>query len=331
MTISQDQQPIETGLSARPEPDEILAGIDLSGKNVLVTGGYSGIGLETTRALVKAGAHVHVPARRPDTAQAALDGIIDSAHIGQMDLGDLSSVEKFADDFLAQHDRLDILIGNAGIMACPFAKTAQGFESQIGVNHFGHFTLINKLMPALEKAGQAGDENGGARVVVLSSIGHRIAGIDFDDMHFENRAYDKWQSYGQSKTAKSLLAVELDRRGKERGIRAFGVHPGGIFTPLQRHLHNEEMVALGWTKEDGSPSDLAAAGFKTPPQGAGTSLFAATSPKLDGLGGVYLEDCNIARPVAADSADYDGVRPWAVDQEQAAQLWDATEKQIAAL
>ena len=153
MTISQDQQPIETGLSARPEPDEILAGIDLSGKNVLVTGGYSGIGLETTRALVKAGAHVHVPARRPDTAQAALDGIIDSAHIGQMDLGDLSSVEKFADDFLAQHDRLDILIGNAGIMACPFAKTAQGFESQIGVNlfvqqvqHLGKLKMFKKLV-----------------------------------------------------------------------------------------------------------------------------------------------------------------------------------------
>ena len=327
MTISQDQRPIETGLGARPEPDKILSGIDLNGKSVVVTGGYSGIGLETTRALVKAGAHVHVPARRPETAQAALDGIIDDTHIGAVDLGDLRSVEKFADDFLAQHDRLDILIGNAGIMACPFETTVQGFESQIGVNHFGHFTLVKKLMPALEKAGQSD----GARVVLLSSIGHRIAAIDFDDMHFAGRDYDKWQSYGQSKTAKALQAVELDRRSKEKGIRAFSVHPGGIFTPLQRHLHNEEMVALGWTKEDGSPSDLAAAGFKTPPQGAGTSLFAATSPKLDGLGGVYCEDCNIARPVAADSADYDGVRPWAVDQEQAAQLWEATERQIAAL
>ena len=154
MSISQDQNPIETGLGARPEPDEILSGIDLRGKNALVTGGYSGIGLETTRALVKAGAHVHVPARRPETAQAALEGIIDGAHIGAMDLGDLRSVEKFADDFLSQHDRLDILIGNAGIMACPFETTAQGFESQIGVNHFGHFTLVKKLMPALEKAGK---------------------------------------------------------------------------------------------------------------------------------------------------------------------------------
>ena len=183
--------------------------------------------------------------------------------------------------FSAQHDRLDILIGNAGIMACPFETTAQGFESQIGVNHFGHFTLVNKLMPALEKAGQAD----GARVVLLSSIGHRIAAIDFDDMHFASRDYDKWQSYGQSKTAKALQAVELDRRGKEKGIRAFSVHPGGIFTPLQRHLHNEEMVALGWTKEDGSPSDLAAAGFKTPPQGAAQACLLPPHPSWTGWAG----------------------------------------------
>lgn len=328
MTISADQHPIETGLGDRPEPDAILAGIDLTGKTALVTGGYSGIGLETVRALKKAGAHVHVPARRPEAARKALDGLVDAAHIGEMDLSDLRSVDTFADDFLARHDRLDIFIGNAGIMACPFATTAQGFESQIGVNHFGHFTLLNKLAGALGKAGEA---DGGARVVTLSSIGHRIAPVDFDDMHFQHRAYDKWQSYGQSKTAKSLLAVELDRRLKDRGVRAFAVHPGGIFTPLQRHLQNEEMVVLGWTKEDGSPSDLAAAGFKTPAQGAGTSLFAATSPKLNGLGGVYLNDCNIAEQVAADSADFNGVRPWAVDQEAAARLWDETEKQIAAL
>ena len=241
-----------------------------------------------------------------------------------MDLGDLRSVESFADDFLGHHAKLDLLIGNAGIMACPFAKTAQGFESQLGVNHFGHFTLVKKLMGALEKAQ-------GARVVLLSSVGHRIAGIDFDDMHFETRDYDKWGSYGQSKTAKALQAVELDKRGKDKGIRAFSVHPGGIFTPLQRHLPNEEMVALGWTNDDGSPSELAAAGFKTPAQGAGTTLFAATSPKLDGLGGLYLNDCNIAEQLPADSADFNGVRPWAIDEDIAARLWQETEKQIAAL
>jgi NAD(P)-dependent dehydrogenase (short-subunit alcohol dehydrogenase family) len=326
MTISKDQHPIDTGMGDRPEPQEILSQIDLSGKTVLVTGGYSGIGLETVRALVTAGAHVHVPARRVAQARDMLDGIIEPQHIGEMDLGDLRSVEKFADDFLGRHDRIDILIGNAAIMASPLAHTAQGFESQIGINHFGHFTLVNKLWSALQKGGQSG----GARVVMLSSIGHRIGGIDFDDIHFENRPYDKWQSYGQSKTAKSLLAIELDRRGADDNIRAFAVHPGGIFTPLQRYLENEEMVALGWTKEDGSPSDLAAAGFKTPTQGCGTTLFAATSPKLDGLGGVYCEDCNIAEAVAADADAFNGVRPWAIDRSLAAKLWDETEKQIAA-
>ncbi len=324
MRISKDQKPIETGLGDRPEPHEILNGIDLAGKTVLVTGGYSGIGLEAVRALTQAGAHVHVPARRPDIARAALKDIIPAHHIGEMDLGDLRSVTKFATDFQAQHQTLDILIGNAGVMACPFEKTAQGFESQIGINHFGHFVLVNSLRQALQKAN-------GARVVLLSSIAHRISGIDFDDMHFQHRAYEKWQSYGQSKTAKALQAVEMDRRFKDDGIRAFSVHPGGIFTPLQRHLSNEEMVFLGWTNEDGSPSARAAIGFKTPAQGTGTSLFAAVSPQLNGLGGLYLNDCNIAEQVAADSTDFNGVRPWAVDQDDAQRLWDETERQITEL
>lgn len=324
MAISENQKPIETAIGARPEAAEVLAGLDLSDKTAMVTGGYSGIGLETVKALVDAGAHVHVPARDVARAQHALNGIIDADHVGPMDLGDLNSVTKCADDFLARHQKLDILIGNAGVMACPLAHTAQGFESQIGINHFGHFMLANRLMPAL-KAAQ------GARIVMLSSTAHRIAGIDFDDMHFVTRPYDKWVSYGQSKSAKSLLAVELDRRGKADGIRAFAVHPGGIFTPLQRHLPNEEMVALGWKKQDGTPSDMAAAGFKSPSVGASTSLWAATSAKLDGLGGVYCEDCNIAEAVTADAEGYTGVRPWAVDDAIAAQLWDETEKQIAAL
>ena len=323
-TMTSEQQPIETGVDARPEAAALVADKDLSGKTVLVTGGYSGIGLETVKALVGAGAHVHVPARDVDRARQALDGIIEDAHIGQMDLGDLTSVDKFAEAFLAQHQKLDLLIGNAGIMACPQATTAQGFESQVGVNHFGHFRLIDRLMGALEAAQ-------GARVVVLSSVGHRIAPVDFDDMHFKTRAYDKWVSYGQSKTAKALLARELDRRGRDKGIRAFSVHPGGIFTPLQRHLANEEMVALGWTKEDGSPSDTAHLGFKTPSVGASTTVWAETADVLDGMGGVYCENCNIARAVPADNKDYDGVRPWAMDDALAARLWEETEAQIAAL
>lgn len=324
MAISADQKPIETNIAPRAEAADVVAGIDLSGKTALVTGGYSGIGLETVRALSAAGAAVYVPARRADIARENLDGIIAAENIGTMDLGDLTSVTRFADDFLNHHKKIDLFIGNAGTMACPLAHTAQGLESQIGINHFGHFVLLNKLMGALEAAN-------GARAVLLSSIAHRVGGIDFDDMHFTQRDYNKWVSYGQSKTAKALLAVELDRRGKENGVRAFSVHPGGIFTPLQRHLPNEEMVALGWTKEDGSPSDAAAGAFKSPSQGAGTSLFAATSPSLDGLGGVYCEDCNIAKQVAADADTMDGVRPWAVDDAVAAQLWDETQKQIAAL
>ena len=324
MQISPDQKPIDTGLGPRPEAAEAVAGIDLSGKTALVTGGYSGIGLETAKALAAAGAHVHVPARDAARARQALDGILPAHQVGDMDLADLKSVAAYADGFLAAHDRLDLLICNAGVMACPQQQTAQGLEYQIGVNHFGHFLLIDRLTDALRAAQ-------GARVVALSSIAHRLGGIDFDDMHYRNRAYEKWPAYGQSKTAKSLLAVELDRRLKADGVRAFAVHPGGIFTPLQRHLPNEEMVALGWTKEDGSPSDLAAAGFKSPSVGASTSLWAATSPKLNGLGGVYCEDCNIAVQVPGDSQSYDGVRPWAVDQEAALRLWDETERQLAAL
>lgn len=324
MSVSKNQKPIDSGIQPTPEASDVVAGLDLSGKTVMVTGGYSGIGFETVKALVSAGAHVHAPGRDLERARKALDGVVSASHVDKMDLSDLNSVDKFADDFLDRHKKLDLLICNAGIMACPFEKTAQGFESQIGVNHFGHFALINKLMGALEAAQ-------GARVVTLSSIGHRIGGVHLDDLHYENRPYEKWPAYGQSKTAKALLAVELDRIGKDRGIRAFSVHPGGIFTPLQRHLANEEMVALGWTKEDGTPSDLAAAGFKTPSVGASTTLWAATSAKLDGLGGLYCNDCNVAELVADDSPDMNGVRSWAVDQDLATRLWQTTAAQIAAL
>lgn len=324
MSICEHQKPIDTGLGPVPEPSEILAGIDLSGKTALVTGGYSGIGLETVRALAEAGAHVHVPARDVARAQTALDGIIDPAHIGFMDLSDLPSVAAYGDALAAQHEIIDITIFNAGVMACPLARTPQGVEWQIGVNHLGHFALLQKILPALRAAK-------GARLVTLSSIGHRMGGIDFDDMNFDRRDYDKWAAYGQAKSAQALMAVELDRREKDNGIRSFAVHPGGIFTPLQRHLPNEEMVMLGWTNEDGSPSELAAAGFKSTTTGAGTSLWAATSPKLDGLGGVYCEDCNVAAFVADDDASYQGVRGWAIDSDIATKLWDETEAWLAKL
>lgn len=324
MTISQQQKPIETGLGPTPEPAEILAGINLGGKTALVTGGYSGIGLETVRALVEAGAHVHVPARDVARAQNALQGIIDPSHVDYMDLSDLKSVAAYGDTLAAQHERIDIAIFNAGVMACPLERTAQGVEWQMGVNHLGHFLLLKKILPALRAAKTA-------RLVTLSSIAHRVSGIVFDDMNFDTSAYDKWLAYGQAKSAQALMAVELDRREKANGIRAFAVHPGGIFTPLQRHLPNAEMAAMGWTNEDGTPSALAASGFKTTTTGAGTSLWAATSPQLDGLGGVYCEDCNIAAVVADDDDGYQGVRRWAVDPDDAARLWDATEAWLARL
>lgn len=322
IVIAQTQNPIDSGFEAKSSPGEVLAGIDLSGKTAIVTGGYSGIGVETVRALDKAGADVCIPARDVKRAAEALQGIVSPEQIAPMDLSDLNSVRTFAADFAAQHDRLDILIANAGVMACPEQRTPQGWEWQMAVNHFGHFTLVRELLPLLSAAG-------GARLVTLSSIAHRLSGMRFDDMHFQSDEYNKWVAYGQSKTAQALMAVELDRRYADRGIRACGVHPGGIFTPLQRHLPQEEMVALGWIKESGEPSDLAARHFKTPAQGATTSLWAATSPQLSDIGGVYCEDCNIAQVVADDDPGPRGVRSWAVDSDQAQKLWEVTEAALA--
>ena len=319
---AEHQKPIDSGFQAKSEPADILAGIDLTGKNAIVTGGYSGIGLETVRALAAAGAHVHVPARDLARARKTLADILPAEQVSEMDLADFKSVSRFANDFAAAHDSLDILIANAGVMACPEQRTAQGWEWQFGVNHVGHFVLGLGLVDLMARAD-------GARLVTLSSIAHRMSGMRFDDMHFARDPYEKWTAYGQSKTAQALFAVGVNARLKDRGIEAFGVHPGGIFTPLQRHLPNEEMAALGWTDEAGKPSERAAALFKTPAQGATTSLWCATSPQLAGMGGVYCEDCNIAALVADDDAGMAGVRGWAVDADAADKLWDATESLLS--
>ncbi|MCW2867784.1 MAG: family NAD(P)-dependent oxidoreductase, partial [Marmoricola sp.] len=291
---------------------EVLAGVDLTGRLALVTGGYSGIGLETTRALVGAGAHVVVPARRPDVAREALAALGDAVEVDELDLGDQASVAAFAARFTDAHDSLDLLVGNAGIMACPETRVGPGWEAQLGTNHLGHFALTARLWPALLAAG-AGR---GARVVALSSAGHHRGGIRWEDPMWTSD-YDKWAAYGQAKTANALFAVHLDRLGAEHGVRAFSVHPGGILTPLQRHLPREEMVALGWIDEDGTPTGE---GFKDTEQGAATTVWAATSSDLDGRGGVYCEDCD----VAVDSAGRFrvGVADWATDPAQAARLWD---------
>ena len=322
--ISELQNPIGSGFGAKSEPAEVLEGIDLNGKVALVTGGYSGIGLETTRALSDCGARVIVPARRPDIAKNELEGIINKEDILNLDLANPHSVYKFVEEFIDNGITLDILINNAAVMACPQMPTDNGWDLQFAVNHIGHFILTKGLLPSLLQSNES-------RVVTLSSTGHKLSGIRWDDIHFE-KDYDKWQSYGQSKTAASLLAIELDSRMKSEGIRALSVHPGGIFTPLQRHLQKEEMIALGWLNEDGELSEMAAAGFKSATQGASTTLWCATSPMLRDIGGVYCENCDIAaKEDDGPNARYVGVADWAIDTEEASKLWEETERTLASL
>ena len=322
--ISTHQKPTGSNFGAKSEPSEVLAGIELHGKNVIVTGGYSGIGLETTRALKDCGARVIVPARRKDIAKTALEGVIPSDDIVEMDLADVSSVQSFVDNFIELDISLDILINNAGIMACPEGRIGNGWERQFGVNQIGHFVLTKGLMGVMEKTE-------GARFVSLSSSAHSLTSILWDDIHFNDTTYDKWVAYGQSKTASSLIAVEFDRLMKDKGIRGFSVHPGGIMTPLQRHLENEEMMALGWVKEDGSPSDMAASMFKSTTQGATTSLWCATNLMLSDIGGVFCENCDVAvlkNEVDDSMKRYVGVADWAIDSDEASRLWEVTEHML---
>ncbi|MEV1064649.1 SDR family NAD(P)-dependent oxidoreductase [Streptomyces sp. NPDC050263] len=304
------QHKIGSGFGPTSTAEDVLRGVDLTGKLAVVTGGYSGLGLETTRALVRAGARVVVPARRPDTARENLAGL-DGVETDELDLGDQESVRAFADGFLASGRTIDLLIGSAGIMACPETRVGPGWEAQFATNHLGHFALVNRLWPAIEP--------GGARIVSVSSRAHHFAGMRWDDVQWRH-GYDKWAAYGQAKTANVLFAVHLDKLARDRGVRAFALHPGGILTPLQRHLPKQEMVERGWIDEDGNLLDPE--GFKSPEQGAATQVWAATSPQLAGMGGVYLEDCDIAEPAVEDAEDRAGVRAWAKDPEQAARLWE---------
>jgi NAD(P)-dependent dehydrogenase (short-subunit alcohol dehydrogenase family) len=319
-----DQVPTNSPFHARSTGAEVVADVDLAGKTAIVTGGYSGIGLETTRALAASGVSVVVPVRSPDKAAETLADVSGEVRTVPMDLADLASVRAFADAMLDDLDGLDLLINNAGIMACPLARVGPGWESQFGVNHMGHFALTGALLPLIEKTP-------GARVVALSSTGHKITDILWDDIQFEQRDYNKWKAYGQAKTANALFANALSRRLRDKGGLAFAVHPGGIFTPLQRHLPKEEMVALGWITEDGEPSEQAKAGFKTPEQGCSTTLWAATSAALEGKPGVYCEDCDIAAPTDKDSptARFRGVNDHACSDESAERLWSISEKLLA--
>lgn len=300
--VSPVQAPLGSDFGARSTAADVLAGIDLTGRTALVTGGYSGLGLEITRALVGAGARVLVPARRPDVARDVLAAEIaaGTVSVGALDLADQGSVASYGDSLLAEAPRLDMVIANAAVMACPETRVGPGWEAQFATNHLGHFALVNRLWPLLAP---------GSRVVSVSSRAHGITGMRWDDVHF-TEGYERWQAYGQAKTANVLFAVGLDRRAAASGVRAYSCHPGLIMTALQRHFTREETVAMGWTDEEGRGVDPT---FKTPAQGAATAVWAATSPLLADAGPVYCVD--------ADVAPADAVSGYALDPAEAERLW----------
>jgi len=302
----------------RTTAKEAVANIDLSDKNAIVTGGYSGIGVETAAALASAGARVTIACRdfpRAEAKAAELNTSLGAERVfaGELDLSSQASVQKFAEDYLAKNDRLHILVNNAAVMACPFEKTADGFEMQFGTNHLGHFGLFQALKPALISAN-------GARVICLSSLGHAISPVVFEDIGFEQRAYDPWLAYGQAKSANSLMAVGIQLHHAKDGIEGFAVHPGGIMTTLQRHMTEDEFKANGWVDDKGNVNEM----FKSPEEGASTSTWAATAPALSGRGGRYLEDCREATVVDAPTEDFSGVFHHAIDPDAARQLWDVS-------
>lgn len=308
------QAPIDSPFGYRSTALQVVQGIDLTGKTAFVTGGYSGLGTEIVRALTTAGARVLVGARRLDKAAEDLAGVTGAVEILELDLSDPASIDACAAEVASRTDKLHIVINNAAIMACPLARDARGYESQFATNHLGHFQLTARLWPLLKVAG-------GARLVSVSSIGHRLNGLSVEDPSFEHRDYDKWVAYGQAKSANALFALELDRLGAPHGVRAFSVHPGGIVTPLQRHLTMDEQKAMGWFDEHGTVNPL----FKSTEEGAATATWCATSPLLDGMGGVYCEDCNLGTMAGEPPPRASGVWPHVRDAALAKALWDKSE------
>jgi NAD(P)-dependent dehydrogenase (short-subunit alcohol dehydrogenase family) len=310
--------------------DEVLAGFDLSGRRVLVTGVSAGLGVETARVLAAHGAHVVGAARDLAKAERATAQARAGAKAGgglelvELDLASLASVRACADALVAKGEPFDLVIANAGVMACPFGETADGFETQFGTNHLGHFVLVNRI---------AGLMAPGARLVNLSSSGHRFADVDLDDPGFARTPYEPFVAYGRSKTANILFAVEFDRRHRDRGIRATAVHPGGIATELGRYAYAEPGDLQ--KRVDELSAELVAAGkpafrLKTVPQGAATSVWAGVVAEADAVGGRYCENCHVAHLLeGADvSAIAEGVRPYALDPERAAALWAKSEEMV---
>lgn len=307
-----------TPFGAETSAEEAARNIDLSGQTIVVTGGSAGLGVETARVLAACGAQIVSVVRDEAKGSAAAETIRQSVpsadiEIAVLDLFDLASVRRGADDIAKRFPRIDRLINNAGVMACPLGRTAQGLDTQLGTNHLGHFVLTARLIPALLAGAPA-------RIVNLSSAGHRMSPFRFDDPFFEKDDYNKWVAYGQAKTANVLFSVALDKRFKGRGIRSYAVHPGGIQTELGRHMDENDLKDLMDLRKGRSPMV-----FKQVPQGAATTVWAATAPELDGHGGLYCEDCGVAETIEDPSMDQ-GIMSWALDEEAAERLWALSEE-----
>lgn len=299
--------------------DDVLAGIDLAGKRVLVTGVSAGLGVETARALAAHGAEVIGTVRDVEKGQRATAGI-PGITLLQMDLASLASVRAAADRLVAEGKPLDLIIANAGVMACPKSFTTDGFEMQFGTNHLGHFVFVGRIASLLQPGG---------RLVNLASSGHRFSDVNLEDPNFEHTEYTEFGAYGRSKTANILFAVEFDRRHKARGVRATAVHPGGIQTELGRHLGHEAIEGLiKQLEEQNRAAGLPPFVWKTIPQGAATSVWAGIVASADEVGGLYCEDCHIAEPENSDLA-MRGVRAYALDPDNAKALWAKSEEMVA--
>jgi NAD(P)-dependent dehydrogenase (short-subunit alcohol dehydrogenase family) len=304
--------------------DEVLQGIDLTAKRVLVTGVSAGLGVETARALAAHGAQVVGAARDLSKAQTATEQVRSQAARGgslqlvQLDLASLESVRRCADGLLAAGKPFDVIIANAGVMACPKGTTVDGFETQLGTNHLGHFVLVNRIASLLRR---------GSRLVNLSSAGHRYADVDLDDPNFERSPYAEFIAYGRSKTANVLFAVEFDRRHRARGVRATAVHPGGIQTELSRHMTpgaREKLIAeINASQPKGAPPFS----YKSITQGAATSVWAACVADAEAIGGRYCEDCQVAEVASAPGLRA-GVQPYALDPKRAQALWKKSEEWV---
>jgi len=310
---------------AKSTTDDVLQGVDLAGKRILVTGVSAGLGVETARALAAHGATVVGAARDLKKAEAATETVRKDAANGgslqliELDLADLASVRACADRLNAAGETFDVIICNAGVMATPFGKTKDGFETQFGTNHLGHFVFVNRIAGLLKDGG---------RLVNLSSSGHRFSDVDLEDPNFDHTPYTEFGAYGRSKTANILFAVEFDRRHKARGVRAVAVHPGGIQTELGRYMTPEVLQGLlDSINAQAAASGAAAFEWKTIPQGAATSCWAAVVAPGDQVGGLFCEDCHVAEP--EDSAELrSGVRAYALDPEHAKALWAKSEEMV---